>query len=234
MTTIGRYQMKISNLDNLKKDLQQILSHADSAHDYNHALCVAEHVKKAYYGPKLKFYVAALLHDAEDKSLKGQNNIVPLLEKYFPEFKEDILLMIKITSFSENGNIVDPNIPSNFYLVRHADRLESIGLIGIWRCYQYTLYKGQPFFTEDTPIYKDRDSLDAGIVGVNKVYMKNKISKSFIDHFYEKLLHVKVVTGNNYIDIEMERRHDVMVNFVLDFGRSDNKTKYIEDFVKKI
>jgi uncharacterized protein len=73
--------------------------------------------------------------------------------------------MIDLVSFSKNGNIVNPEYPSWYYFVRYADRLDAIGLIGLWRCYQYSLHVKNPFLAEDTPQPRNLSELAETIKG---------------------------------------------------------------------
>jgi HD superfamily phosphodiesterase len=42
-------------------------------------------------------------------------------------------------------------------------------------------------------------------------------SATMMDHFYDKLLHLRIITGIEYIDKLMEERHWYMVNYVVEF-----------------
>ena len=47
-------------------------------------------------------------------------------------------------------------------------------------------------------------------------------SLSMIDHYYDKLLHLSNMhTQNQYLLNEAKKRHDIMVNFCLEFGREN-------------
>ncbi len=59
--------------------------------------------------------------------------------------------MIDLVSFSKNGNQINANDPIYFYFPRYADRVEALGLIGIYRTYQYSERLSNPFYTYETP-----------------------------------------------------------------------------------
>jgi hypothetical protein len=51
--------------------------------------------------------------------------------------------------------------------------------------------------------------------------MKIGYSTSLIDHFYDKLLHIRrLSSGSRTLQKLADERHCIMVNFVLDFGKN--------------
>jgi uncharacterized protein len=220
----------------LTLDVQNLLTdlEADEAHDTSHALQVVKHGEKALNSLgihdsniRLQVRLACLLHDVDDRKIVGNKNssycenAKMLLLKWFPEHLNETLEMIELVSCSKNGNEMDPNLPKWKYIPRHADRLEAMGEIGIDRCYVYTLHVNRALFTEETPRATTEEELD--LIATKERftgYLSGVKSDSMIDHFYDKLLHLKTPTGISYIDKEMERRHKVMVDFVLEFGKT--------------
>ena len=91
-----------------------------------------------------KLLYAALLHDADDrKYFEGHvdyENARMLMngDGLTSEFIEEAIKIIGVVSFSKNGDSLDPTKPSWFYFPRYSDRLEAIGLKGIFRCYQFS------------------------------------------------------------------------------------------------
>ncbi len=95
--------------------------------------------------------------------------------------------MIALVSVAKNGN----SIPEKEWMLipRYADRLESIGTIGILRCYLYNLVVGRPMYTTETLRATTLEELSK-IATVerfnNYVNLKGKVGEStFIDHFYD-------------------------------------------------
>lgn len=177
--------------------------------------------------------LAAILHDVDDRKLynsKNYENARALLAPYIkdPERIVWIIKMIEITSFSSNGNDDYGFSGSAEWLLypRYADRLEAIGTIGIQRCFLYSQYTNRPLFLPETPRAKTEEELWAIATPARLAeYIKRKESKSFIDHFYDKLLHIGAPgtmggCQNKYVLMETAARHAVMVEYVLVFGRT--------------
>jgi len=216
---------------------RQLLEQArvDAGHGLDHALAVVAHVDKALIctqhrltkDERLAIRLAALLHDVDDgKFFTTTNNAnaraicataaLPLLEL--------VMQMIDLVSCSKNGN--RPASPEWLLYPRWADRLEAIGKIGIRRCHEYTLHVGRPLMLPSTRLPADRAELEqiasprrfvdyvasGGAVG----------SSSFIDHFYDKLLHIaRFDTTNAYFVRKAKQRHETMVKFILQVDPSN-------------
>lgn len=207
---------------------------ADASHDIIHALEVLKHGEKSLKSMGivdkdiiLDVKLACFLHDVDDKKVSGESlggypNAEKLLLKWFPSHLQRTIRMIQLVSCSTNGNRVDPSHPSWYYIPRYADRLEAMGYIGITRCYDYTLHIGRKLYTEYTPRVTSEEELNLITTKERfEGYLSGVPSATMIDHFYDKLLHLKVKTGIEYIDKEMEKRHQIMVDFVLEFGRNE-------------
>ena len=62
--------------------------------------------------------------------------------------------MISLVSAAKNGNEVNERCKESpeFLYPRYCDRLESLGRVGIARCYLYNLNKtNKPIFSHNTP-----------------------------------------------------------------------------------
>jgi len=210
------------------KDTQELFLSAkvDAGHGIGHSLIVMEHARKTLeHLPDLKeteknsILLAALLHDADDKKFfghKGYQNAEKILQKY-PEESKLALEMISLVSCSQNGNVI-PECPQWMLIPRWCDRLEAMGEIGIKRCEIYNSHVGRPKYLSTTPIVKSKEDLiEIATPERFLQYQNGKTSESMIDHFYDKLLHLKIPTGFSYIDNIMEERHEEMIRYVLKF-----------------
>ncbi len=215
------------------KLVKEKLNHIDSSHGINHALAVLNHVKKALEllelseEVKLQIMLAALLHDVDDgKYFTGTEyeNAKNILNALGID-PDTIIKMISLVSCSENGDAVSSNTWELY--PRYADRLEAIGKIGIVRCYLYTKHleaigKGRPLFTENTPRAKNLTELYNIATSeryANYVNKKGKVGNStFIDHFYDKLLHFNSFGDNPYFCEKAKKRLKIIQDFIIDFG----------------
>lgn len=61
--------------------------------------------------------------------------------------------MIELVSFSKNGNTIDRQYPMLYYIPRYIDRVEAIGIDGLYRSYAYNKERmsDTPIFWEYTP-----------------------------------------------------------------------------------
>ena len=212
----------------------------EECHGVQHALNVFDHANRALVEsarPKsaeqrdaVRF--AALLHDADDRKFFPESsdyeNARNILEKVLPNRKnmhELIIKMIALVSCRQNGNSSREKIEEWQLIPRMSDRLEALGLIGVYRAYTYTVHVGDPLFLPSTPRVTNhvelcevatKDRFDNYVNGIHSV--------SMMDHFYDKLLHIGnpnfLSIENPYLIYEATTRHQYMVDFVLDFGRT--------------
>lgn len=213
----------------------------DKGHGTDHARDVLNHVNNALSvsnapsnnSDRIAIRLAALLHDADDKKFfnsKNYENARFILEKVIPgqdKIQKLVLKMIRLVSYSENGNSkTEETIKEGWLLYpRYADRLEAIGNIGIERCYIHTLHIDRPLYCESTPRAKTKKELSQIVTPERyQEYLDKKIvENTFLDHFYYKILYVAghiIESGNPYFIKEARERHDIVISFILDFGKS--------------
>jgi len=211
----------------------------DKGHGTDHARDVLNHVNNALSvsntpsndSDRLAIRLAALLHDADDKKFfnsKNYENSRFILDRVVPgksKMHKLVLKMIKMVSYSENGNSEsDETVKENWLLYpRYADRLEAIGGVGIERCYIYTLHIDRPLYFESTPRAKTRKELNqiATAERYQNYLDKKRSEDTLIDHIYDKVLHVAdhiIESRNPYFVKESRERHEIVVEFALDFG----------------
>lgn len=210
----------------------------DESHGFAHALEVLTHAEKMLAcetapidsADILAVKLAALLHDVDDRKLFPQNknyeNARLLLEQIVPANKavhNKAIEMIKCVSTSANGNTIDQTLACWMLFPRFADRLEAIGPVGVTRCLAYTKHQGRPLFVTSTLTAMTEEELwKIATQERFQQYLTVKNSLSFIDHFYDKLLHIGTVEAlgypkNSYLAHEAINRHHYMVRYVLDF-----------------
>ena len=222
-------------------------SKVDKGHGIEHALlvlrntdCALEYIELPVE-TKIAIRLASLLHDADDRKFfpKGSSNATEILEKVLPEWSETqalALKMIDLVSCSKNG-ISQKGVEHEWMLYpRWSDRLESLGHTGILRAYQYTLHRKRHLDRDDTPRTNSKELLYLTLVTPERLekYIQTKESATFIDHFYDKLLHLRkgFTTKNPFYTAEIKKRHQIMEDFVLEYGNRDVKeilTKYFSN-----
>ena len=125
----------------------------DKSHGMKHALDVCKNAMQAVEndiqvtdGQRTIILLASLLHDIDDKKyFKTVNyaNARSILAKLDNQDVETIIELIDLVSCSTNK---DSEAELWKLIPRYADRLESIGEIGILRCYEYNLEKKMPLY----------------------------------------------------------------------------------------
>jgi len=218
------------------------------SHGLQHAMAVVRHTEKALQASGflatmsndeiLTVLLAALLHDADDRKLFPKNpvgayiNARRIMEAVNSSLTLRVLQLVKLVSTSENGNSIPVEAKERPYVLypRYADRLEALGEIGIWRCWQFTQTSQRPFFLETTPRVKTENELKRVATPERfEQYQKTGKSESMMDHFYDKLLHIgHLHSGNSYLEMEAAKRYRQMVTFVLEFGQTGKLPKIPE------
>ncbi|WP_374035397.1 HD domain-containing protein [Bdellovibrio bacteriovorus] len=176
---------------------------SDPAHDYLHImrvvstakqLCQAEHARWEVVMPAAFFhdyinvpkndprrpYASKLSAEAAIEYLKS----VQYPEQYFDDIRH------AIESHSYSAGIKPETLEAR--IVQDADRLDSLGAIGIARCFAVTTQLSRPFYAEEDPWAETRELDD----------------KSYgIDHFFSKLF--KLVEHLNTPTAKKEGEHRV-------------------------
>ncbi|MEN8775855.1 MAG: HD domain-containing protein [Polaribacter sp.] len=172
----------------VKKELQN----AEGGHDWFHIERVFKNTILIAKAEKVDVFVvslAALLHDiADPKFNNGDEKIGPkkatqfLIDENVPKkISIHVINIIKHMSFK---NSFDKNLQNfktkEFEVVQDADRLDTIGAIGIARCFNYGGFKNRPLYNPEI----------IPNLTMTKEEYKNSTAPT-INHFYEKLLLLK-------------------------------------------
>jgi len=182
----------------------------DLAHDINHVIRVVAMAKtlcKRENGIAEVVIPAAYLHDCfsfpknhplkKQSSTKAANMAIAYLKTlHYPEcYLADIHHAIVAHSYS--ANIEASTLEAQ--IVQDADRLDSLGAIGIVRCLQVSSDLGHPLYALDDPFCEQREPDD-------KQYT--------IDHFYTKLLRLSSTMKTDSARKEAKQRTDYMIAFL--------------------
>jgi uncharacterized protein len=193
--------------------------HEGSGHDWEHIRRVWQ-VARALardtpHADPLVTELGALLHDVADwKFHDGDEEAGPRASRAWLESQQAeerviqaVEAIIREISFKGVG-VATPMSTVEGELVQDADRLDAIGAIGVARAFAYGGHKGRPLH-------------DASIAPVQhdlfESYKKN--TAPTINHFYEKLLHLRERLHTPAARRVAEERHAFMELFLAQFLR---------------
>ena len=157
--------------------------------------------------------LAALLHDIADwKFHGGDYEAGPraarawLLSQQVPEATvARVEQVIREVSFKGLGEATPVSSPEAA-VVQDADRLDAIGAIGVGRAFAYGGHKGRPLHDPAVP----------PVTHENFEHYKQSTAPT-INHFYEKLLHLKDRLHTPAARHLAKVRHEFMAQFVAQF-----------------
>ena len=178
--------------------------HTVRVHDLARTICSEEG------GDEGIVRMAALLHDADDRKLFGDNGLANawgfMSSHGIPyDVAEKVCTIISQISFKGSDSVTPDTIEGR--IVQDADRLDAIGAIGIARAFAYGGSRGRAMHIPgETP----KEGMDA------EQYFAN--SGTTINHFYEKLLLLRDMMGTATGRRMAEARHAYMVGFLEEFS----------------
>lgn len=212
MTSSGQKMLIEKTIEFVKKQLAD----AESGHDWWHIQRVystACSMSEKIISNRLIIELSALLHDIADAKFNdGDEEIGPSKVRDFliendveNNITEAVVYIVRNMSFKASFKFSGEK-PIEFQIVQDADRLDAIGAIGIARAFSYGGYKGRPFYDPEIAPEKYTTGEDY------------KSSKSpTINHFYEKLLHLKDLMNTEEGKQRAEKRHTYMLSFLQQF-----------------
>lgn len=195
----------------LKKEVERFFSFDSSGHDFAHTqrvMRLAELIAEREGADIELCTLSALLHDVDDYKLTGQNigsssRACALLIKY--GYSEEIISAVSeiIRTVSYKGR--DSEVPKTLEgkVVQDADRLDALGAVGIARAFQYGGAHSRKMYDPSDPP-KAEMSADE--------YVNSR--STTVNHFYEKLLHIKDMINTNTAKMIAEDRHAFLVEFL--------------------
>ena len=188
-----------------KKFVKNYMKSYDQSHDYNHvkrvkklALKIAKREKVNDKLSRFKIKIASLCHDIGDnKYTNDENEQSRILYNFFKYLKlddeiiQEIIYITTYTSLSKemaNYNNID-NTNKILRCVQDADRIESLGSIGICRYFIYGIKKKNSNLDEIINNIKNRTKLIMTHMKTNYgkriAKRKYKIIKNFIQDYYD-------------------------------------------------
>lgn len=189
------------------------LSQDNSGHGVQHAMRVFNNAKKIIAiegGDEKVVLTSALIHDTIDKKLFDDvNKRIELVRGFLKSNnyseKEIDEIMYIITNISWNNGENKQLDSLNAKIVRDADRLDAIGVMGIIRTIEYGNSRNRNFYDEKN------------IKNTGNEYSFGEVTNSTLSHFYEKLLLLKDLMHTETAKNIAEKRHVFMQQFLQEF-----------------
>jgi uncharacterized protein len=198
--------------------VRRAMAEQDQAHDWYHierVRTMALRIAQAEGGNLLIIELAALVHDIGDRKVHeseeaGYRATRVLLQKCgvpvsLAEPVVDIAHRVSFKGFGAPDDM--PSLEGK--IVQDADRLDAIGAIAIARTFTWGGAKGRAIYDPEVPVFQAQNAED--------YYTKGGTTS--INHFHEKLLHLKdrihTETGRHIA----EQRHAFMLDFLAQFER---------------
>lgn len=207
----------MDGIEYIKRAVAELLGDGFGGHDakhvfrvYNTAMAFCDEITEAN---RDLVAAAALLHDCDDYKLFGEESARLLTNTRrilkgsgsSDDFIAKCIAIVKTIGYSKRLSGVVPDCIEG-KIVSDADMADASGIIGIIRCIEYRAYRsehGEPFFDPDyLPIEMDAEK-----------YKQIKCCP-VVNHFFDKLLHLRDMAltepGRRFI----EKRHNTLVNFL--------------------
>lgn len=198
------------------------LENEKTGHDFYHGQRVANLASKMYLADHQSAHSdsrevaiiksAGYLHDTIDEKIcPDPKKVIEEIKKLLPQvgFNElevwDILFTIEHMSFSANIEH-HYHLPLSGQYVQDADRLESLGAIGIARAFTYGGKHGNKIY----------DPKIKPVELVSHDQYRGHVETT-INHFYEKLFHLADLMNTPAARKEAKRRTEYMREFVAEF-----------------
>lgn len=184
------------NTNNIISQIQSYISslfiNERTGHDYYHAMrvkSVADKIADKEGGNRLIIDMAALLHDAiDDKIQDSLNKNCPTFSEFFASLdvddaiKEEVFYIMNNMSFSKMMKNKDKiRMTKELQIVSDADKMDSIGAIGIARCFAYGSKMGRLIYDPSIPSEPDL---------TEEEYKRKDRKTTSFNHFDEKLLKI--------------------------------------------
>lgn len=198
--------------DRARGFLETLFEGDSSGHDIWHTMRVhnlAVAICREEGGDMDVVRLAALLHDADDRKLFGDNGYVNARrfmdsEGIQADVQEKVLSIVSQISFKGTDSVVPDTLEGR--IVQDADRMDAIGAIGIARAFAYGGSRGRAMHI---PGDEPKAGMDA------EAYSSN--TGTSVNHFYEKLLLLKDMMNTPSARMMADARHEYMVAYLDEF-----------------
>ena len=207
----------MTGIEYIKGSVSELLGNNSGGHDDKHVFRVYEKAmdfcREIPNANRDLVAAGALLHDCDDYKLFGEENARLLTNTrriladsgFDDGFVDRCIKIVRTIGYSKRLNGIIPDSIEG-KIVSDADMADATGLIGIIRCIEYRAYRsagGEPFFDPD---YLPTE-MDA---------QKYKQIKScpVVNHFFDKLLRLRVLALTEPGRKCINKKHNTIVNFL--------------------
>lgn len=219
----------------IEDEVRALLARDNTGHGFEHVARVyktALQLAKAEHADEETVALAALLHDADDYKLFGQEcadnltNARAIMSHagIAAEKQARVCDIICHMGYSKALKGIRPQTPEG-KIVSDADMLDAIGALGTIRCLAYALARC------DTPIFAPDIWPETGL-SAEEYKKPNRRSDNFINHFFEKMLKLKNMMLTEAGRREAEKRHLFMLVFLRQFFEEQGCPEWI-DYLEK-
>lgn len=207
----------MTGIEYIKKAVSELLGKDFGGHDDRHVFRVyrmaMDFCNEIPEANRDLVAAAALLHDCDDYKLFGEENARSLTNTrrilagsgFDDTFINKCIEIVKTIGYTKRLSGIIPDCIEG-KIVSDADMADGSGLIGIIRCIEYRAYRsknGEPFFDPDClPTQMDVEK-----------YKKTKCGP-VVNHFFEKLFHLRDLALTEPGRKCIEKRHETIVNFL--------------------
>ncbi|HAU5562437.1 TPA: phosphohydrolase [Serratia fonticola] len=204
--SLTRWQQRYENW------LQQNWLHDDKAHDIAHLRRVwmsATRIMQHSAADPMVVLTACYFHDVVNlpknhperhlASTYAAEETRRILQQDFPDFPQELLEGVAhaVQAHSFSARITPLTLEAK--IVQDADRLESLGAIGLARVFYTAGALGRPLFDSEDPLGKERELDDV---------------KWTLDHFQKKLLHLPETMQTEAGRMLAEHNADFLVHYM--------------------
>ena len=221
-------------INKAKELVSQLLNGDNSGHGMEHVNRVTELALRFAETEKCNkdiVALAALLHDADDYKLFGEEsqknltNTTRILNEIGANetVKQTVKDIVKTIGYRKRLNGICPSSIEG-KIVSDADMCDAIGANGILRIYQYQTKFNKPFF--------DRDIQPSDVE-----YKATKCAETGVAHIFEKILKLKKYVLTAAGIKEIEERHNFTIAFLKQIFKEENANnwlQFLEDYLNNL
>ncbi|MBP2100134.1 HD domain-containing protein [Enterococcus rivorum] len=203
-------------LEKIKVYTRKVLANDKTGHGLDHierVVRMAEKIAESENCNQFIVIAAAYLHDTvDDKVVKDETEAFKQLVDFLEEIKlepveiEHIIHIIKNMSFSKSLSGTQEELSLEGKIVQDADRLDSMGAIGIARTLYYGGAKGRKLYDPK--------------IAPRKLTSKEEYrtgDETTINHFYEKILTLNNLLNTDYAKRIGKKRQQFLENYLTEF-----------------